>query len=208
MKKNQSERSNNNREVPKVNDEIVLSKEDKDNLFTTEIFPHINALHNFAYMHTQHREDAEDLVNETFYKAYNSINTFKQGTNAKAWLFTILRNHYINDFRKTAKKPKHIEIKDDSKLQDKVKDNSNNNRQSFDDNYHTLIGDEVLNALNSLKEKYKTIILLSDLEDFTYEEIAKIENIPLGTVRSRLHRSRMILKEKLSSYGRENGYTD
>ena len=187
-----------------------LSKEEKDLRFETELMPVIDPLYNFAYRLTLDEDDANDLVQETYLKAYRFFDYFEQGTNAKAWLFRILKNSFINDFRKKSKQPAKVDYSEiegyynseDVDAESEGGTTSDMRTQSVQD----LIGDEVASALNSLPVDFRTVIILCDLEGFTYEEMAKILDIPIGTVRSRLHRARNFLKEKLEKYAKTMGY--
>lgn len=182
------------------------SPELKDKIFHEEFMPHIDALYNFAYHLTYDEENANDLVQETYMKAFRFIDSYDAGTNAKAWLFKILKNAFINEYRKKSKKPTKVDYEDFIGYQD----NEENSRVEYVDLRHEIfsgmIGDEVTKALNSLPVDFRTVILLCDVENFSYEEIAKITDIPIGTVRSRLHRARNMLKEKLKSYAKTMGY--
>lgn len=179
-----------------------------DATFENELLPHINALTTFAFHLTYNEEDARDLVQETFLKAYKSIESYSEGTNSKAWLFKILKNAYINEYRKKSKRPTEVDFEDFLSYLEKD-DLSNVGAQDFRmDMYQNLIGDEVTIAINSLPVDFKTVILLCDIEGFTYEEISKITDIPIGTVRSRLHRGRRMLREKLKKYAAKLGYKD
>lgn len=171
-----------------------------------ELLVHIDALNTFAYHLTYNESDANDLVQDTYLKAIKAINSFQTGTNAKAWLFKIMKNSFINDFRKKSRRPKIVDIDEQLNIQnlEKVINNYTSGIYSLDE----IVGDEILLALNSLAIEYKTIILLSDVEGFSYEEISKIIDKPMGTVRSRLFRARNLLKEKLSSYAKTFGYKD
>jgi RNA polymerase sigma factor (sigma-70 family) len=179
----------------------------KDQLFEKEFLPYADALYNFAYRLTYEQNDAHDLVQETFLKAYRFFHSFEQGTNAKAWLFRILKNTFINEFRKKSKEPTKIdynEIESYVNTQESHLPSTTDSIRTESNQY--LIGDEVANALNSLAIDFRTIIILSDLEGFKYDEMAKILDVPIGTVRSRLHRARHLIKEKLQSYAKQRGY--
>ncbi|HQW11473.1 MAG TPA: sigma-70 family RNA polymerase sigma factor [Saprospiraceae bacterium] len=180
----------------------------KNEIFEKELLPHINALTTFAYHLTYNDEDARDLVQETFLKAYKSISGYTQGTNSKAWLFKILKNAYINDYRKKVKRPTEVDFEDFLKYLESSDQSASGPSDLRTDMYQNLIGDEVTVAINSLPMDFKTVILLCDVEGFTYEEISKITDIPIGTVRSRLHRGRKMLKEKLRKYAATLGYKD
>lgn len=176
--------------------------------FEKEFLPHADALYNFAYRLTHDVDDANDLVQEAFMKAYRFINSYEKGTNAKAWLFRILKNGFINDYRKKSKQPSKVDYNEvesyyNSDDDDSVQSTHDMRVESTKDK----MGDEVAMALSSLEIEFRTIIILSDLEGFKYEEMAKILDIPIGTVRSRLHRARGLLKEKLEEYAKKMGFT-
>ena len=179
---------------------------DKEQLFEDELLPHADALYNFAYHLTYNEEDANDLVQDTFMKAFRFINSFDSGTNAKAWLFKILKNGFINEYRRKKKEPSKVDYEDIIAYQDADEDKGGVAYDLREDIFDGMMGDEITIALNSLPIDFKTVILLCDIEGFTYEEIAKIIDIPIGTVRSRLHRARNMLKESLKEYAEKMGY--
>lgn len=185
-----------------------LTNREKEDIFERELLPNIDALHTFAYHLTFHEDDAKDLVQETFLKAYRALDSYKPGTNAKAWLFKILKNAYINQYRKKVRRPAQVDYEDYIGYQDREDQASVDFMDLREELFDNLIGDEVTSAVNSLPVDFRAVILLCDVEDFTYEEIAKIIDIPIGTVRSRLYRARNMLKEKLASYARRMGYED
>lgn len=170
--------------------------------------PHINSMYNFAYRLTLDEDDAKDLVQDTFLKSYRFIDSFQQGTNAKAWLFRILKNSFINDYRKKSKEPAKVDYQEVEGYynSDDVDEVITTDLRA--ETLQDMIGDEISNALNALDVDFRTVIILCDLEGFKYDEMAKILDIPIGTVRSRLHRARNLLKEKLSEYARKMGYKD
>jgi len=168
--------------------------------------PHADALYNFAYHLTYNEADANDLVQETFMKAFRFLNSYDSGTNAKAWLFKILKNGFINEYRKKKKEPNKIDYEDVLVFQDSDEDNSAAVYDLREDVFDGMLGDEITIALNKLPIDFKTVILLCDIEGFSYEEIAKIIDIPIGTVRSRLHRARNMLKDSLRNYAIEMGF--
>jgi RNA polymerase sigma factor (sigma-70 family) len=190
-----------------------LSKAEKDRRFEAELMPVIDALYNFAFRLTLDEDDANDLVQETYLKAYRFFDYFEQGTNAKAWLFRILKNSFINDFRRKSKQPAKVDYSEiegyyNSEEVESDADAGGSTTDMRAQVTQELIGDEVARALNSLPIDFRTVIILCDLEGFTYEEMAKILDIPIGTVRSRLHRARQSLKDKLGRYARSMGYGD
>jgi RNA polymerase sigma factor (sigma-70 family) len=176
--------------------------------FEKDLLPHVNALHTFAYHLSYNEEDARDLVQETYLKAYRAIDSYDEGTNAKAWLFKILKNNYINLYRKKSKAPRKVDYEDFVGQHEKEESKLSNRVDLRQEIYQDLMGDEVTIAINTLPVDFRTVILLCDIEGFTYEEIAKIIDVPIGTVRSRLHRARNLLKEKLKFYAEKLGYKD
>lgn len=183
-----------------------LSKVERDALFEKEFMPLIDSLYNFAYRLTLDEDDANDLVQETYLKAYRFFDSYEQGTNAKAWLFRILKNSFINEFRKKSKEPSKIDYNEVETFYNSEDVDESITADLRVESIQEMIGDEVANALNSLAVDFRTIIILCDLEGFTYEEMSKILDIPIGTVRSRLHRARNLLKEKLKNYAISMGY--
>ena len=178
----------------------------KEQIFEKEFLPHIDSMYNFAYRITFDEDDAKDLVQETYLKAYRFIDSFQEGTNAKAWLFRILKNSFINEFRKKSKEPAKVDYQEVETFYNSEDVDEAITSDLRVEAVQEMIGDEVSNALNSLAVDFRTVIILCDLEGFTYEEMAKILDIPIGTVRSRLHRARNLLKEKLKSYAVSMGY--
>ncbi|WP_421878320.1 sigma-70 family RNA polymerase sigma factor [Marinoscillum sp.] len=179
---------------------------ERKTIFDNEFLPHLDAMYNFAYRLTFDQDDAKDLVQDTFMKAYRFINSFEKGTNAKAWLYRILKNSFINDFRKKSKEPGKVDYQEVENFYNSDNVDESKTVDLRIDTVKDMMGDEVTNALNALAVDFRTVIILCDLEGFTYEEMAKILDIPIGTVRSRLHRARNLLKEKLKSYAESMGY--
>jgi RNA polymerase sigma-70 factor (ECF subfamily) len=183
-----------------------LTKLEKDKIFNGELIPQADALYNFAYSLVFEEARAQDLVQEAYLKAYRFIHSFEPGSNAKAWLFQILKNAFINEYRKKSRQPQKVDFED-------FKDKNQLEKQSISidieqDVYTHMIGDEITSALNSLPVDFRVAIILSDIEGFTYEEIAKITDIPIGTVRSRLFRARNLMKEQLREYAKEKGFKE
>ncbi len=179
----------------------------KHDIFNREFMPHINSMYNFAFRLTMDEDDANDLVQDTYLKAFRFISSFEQGTNAKAWLFRILKNSFINDYRKRSKEPSKVdyqEVETTYNSEDAAEYEHTTDLRA--ETVQDMIGDEVANALNALPVDFRTVIILCDIEGFTYEEMAKILDIPIGTVRSRLHRARNLLKDSLKKYAATMGY--
>ncbi|MBX7125151.1 MAG: sigma-70 family RNA polymerase sigma factor [Cyclobacteriaceae bacterium] len=182
------------------------SDAEKGEIFNQEFLPHIRSMYNFAHRLTLDEDDAKDLVQDTYLKAYRFIESFQKGTNAKAWLFRILKNSFINDYRKKIKEPSKVDYQEVESYYNSDEVDRQITPDLRVDALKDMIGDEISNALNALDVDFRTVIILCDLEGFKYEEMAKILDIPIGTVRSRLHRARNLLKEKLSEYAKEMGY--
>ncbi len=178
-----------------------------ERIFEEEFLPQIDALYTFAYHLTYNEEDANDLVQETYMKAFRFIDKYNEGTNAKAWLFKILKNAFINQYRRKSKQPTKVDYEDITSYQEVEEDASISGYADLrEEMFQTMMGDEVTNAINALPVDFRVVILLCDIEGFTYEEISKILDIPIGTVRSRLHRARNMLKDKLREYAQSLGY--
>ncbi len=172
----------------------------EDKKFEELFLPFVESLFSFSYHLTRQEEDAQDLVQETLLKAFKSINTFQREANPKAWLFSILKNSYINAYRK--KKRQAVEVAFEEKKE--KSDITDLRKEIFD----PLFDDEVTRAIYQLSDTYRLILLLSDLEGFSYEEIAEILKLPMGTVRSRLFRARKMLRENLKKYALSKGIKD
>ena len=185
-----------------------MAKTKSKQIFEKELFPHMEALKTFAYHLTYNEEDADDLVQETYLKAHKFIENYDAGTNAKAWLFKILKNAYINDYRKKVRRPTKVDLDDLISIRDGENPNSHTFHDLRQEIFDNTMGDEVTMAMNSLPIEFRTVILLCDIENFSYDEIAKILELPIGTVRSRLFRARNMLKEKLKQYAINMGYKD
>lgn len=182
------------------------TEKEKGEVFNNEFLPHIKSMYNFGFRLTLDSDDAKDLVQDTYLKAYRFIESFQKGTNAKAWLFRILKNSFINDYRKKSKEPNKVDYQEVETYYNSEEVDRQITPDLRVESLNNMIGDEISNALNSLEVDFKTVIILCDLEGFKYEEMAKILDIPIGTVRSRLHRARNLLKEKLSEYAKSMGY--
>ncbi|MGL4631984.1 MAG: sigma-70 family RNA polymerase sigma factor [Leadbetterella sp.] len=187
----------------------MYSDEEKHRIFNHEFMPHADAMYNFAFRLTNDEDDANDLLQDTFLKAFRFINSFQVGTNARAWLFRILKNSFINDYRKKSKEPTKVDYQEVETVYNSLEDAEHEGTTDLRiEAVQDMIGDEVASALNGLPIDFRTVIILCDIEGFTYEEMAKILDIPIGTVRSRLHRARNLLKDKLRSYAKYMGYKE
>ncbi len=174
--------------------------------FEKEAIPHMDALYNFALRMTGDSDEADDLVQETYLKAFRFFDKFERGTNCKAWLFRIMKNTFINSYRKSSKEPDKIDYEDVENFYENIKPSSVDSAHLEKEMYDNLLDDELSNAIASLPEDFRTVIILCDIEGFTYDEIADFVDVPVGTIRSRLHRARKMLFAKLYNYAADKGY--
>ena len=180
---------------------------EKHKLFEDEAFVHIDALFNIAMQMTRNVRDAEDLVQETYLKAFRFFDNFEVGTNCKAWLFCILRNTFINRYRKKKKLPDEVDYDLVAPFYESIKADGFNTHETPEHLFFTdILEDEVQEALNHLPDEFRITVILADLEGFSYKEIAAILNCPLGTVRSRLSRGRKQLQNRLFKYAKQRNY--
>lgn len=186
--------------------ELTKHEVKKQDDFNDEIIPHLDALYNFALRLTSDPNDSEDLVQDTVVKAYRFFGSYEKGTNAKAWLFRILKNSYINNYRKKSKKPQQVDYDEVSTFYETVRAERTDTSDLEDKMYRELMDDDITGALEQLPEDFRTVVLLCDVEGFTYEEIANMLDVPIGTIRSRLHRGRNLLKAQLMEYAQKRGF--
>lgn len=180
--------------------------------FMAEAAPHLDALYATAMRLTRNQGDAEDLVQEAMFKAYRYFDKYERGTNCKAWLFKIMTNTFINRYRRAQKRQEFLVDEDYRPLQERaVAEESNPLYQHFGDQdtmFHELFADEVKSALEQVPIDFRMVVLLADLQDFAYKEIAEIMDCPIGTVMSRLYRGRRMLRSHLEEYALEMGYIE
>ncbi len=186
---------------------LVKDERKKQQDFNEEIIPHMDVLYNFALRLTTDPIDAEDLVQDTIVKAYRFFSSYEKGTNAKAWLFRILKNSFINNYRKTSKRPQEVDYDEVESYYETVRAERTETSDLERLMFRELMDDDLSKALSRLPEDFRTVVLLCDVEGYTYEEIANMLDVPIGTIRSRLHRGRNLLKTELIDYARKRGYT-
>ncbi|MDQ3022591.1 MAG: sigma-70 family RNA polymerase sigma factor [Bacteroidota bacterium] len=174
--------------------------------FDAEAMPHMNLLHNYAYKITGNQLDADDLLQETFLRAFRFFDKFERGTNCKAWLFRIMKNLFINKYRKNQKEPGKVDYGEIENFFDNIRSDKMDSTDLQEKVFSNLLDDDLTIALNSLQDDFKTVVILCDLEGLSYEEIADFVQCPIGTVRSRLHRGRKMLQQKLYDYAKQRGY--
>jgi RNA polymerase sigma-70 factor (ECF subfamily) len=167
--------------------------------FTDVAMEFMPGLYSAALRMTRNRADAEDLVQETYLKAYRSFASFKEGTNLRAWLYRILTNTYINSYRAAQRRPEAADVEDveDLYLYKRLAGSggSEPGRSAEDEALERFTDDDVKAALEALPEAFRMAVLLADVEGFSYKEISEITEVPLGTVMSRIHRGRRALQK-------------
>jgi RNA polymerase sigma-70 factor (ECF subfamily) len=181
-------------------------RSDLESRFEAEALPLLSGMYSAALRLTRNPSDAEDLLQETFLRAYRGFHQFQEGTNLKAWLYRILMNTFINSYRKKQREPRTIsddEVEDwylYSRMADEGLEPSAETSV-----IESLPDEDVQEALQSLPEQFRVAVLLADVEGFSYKEIAEITDVPIGTVMSRLHRGRKALEKRLWDVVRERG---
>jgi len=176
--------------------------------FEALIQPHLKSLYSTALRMTHNQNDSEDLVQETMYKAFRAFDQYQRNTNFRAWAFRILVNTYITAYRKAIRQPTKISYDDleEFYLYKKLDESLSLQENSKEDFLENLFEDDVKNALENLPYQFRLVVLLCDVEGFSYNEIANIIDAPLGTVMSRLYRGRKLLQRYLWGYAKKRGY--
>ena len=174
--------------------------------FEAEALVHADSLYGAALRMTRNPADAEDLLQETYLKAFRAFDRFEAGTNLRAWLFRILTNTYISTYRSKQREPHLTDVDDveDLYLYRRLTA-SGLSRSAEDAALERLTAPEVLHALDELPEQFRLAVVLSDVEQFSYKEIAEITGVPIGTVMSRIHRGRKALQKALAPYAADEG---
>lgn len=176
--------------------------------FERDAFEFTNQLYAAALRYTKNPTDAEDLVQDTYAKAFVSFHQFEDGTNLKAWLYRILTTTFINNYRKDQRRPLQSnggEV-EDWQLYDAASHTSDQGRSAEDEVLDNIADVDIKSALAAMPEEFRMAVYLADVEGFSYKEIADIVGVPTGTVMSRLHRGRKLLRESLADYAKERGF--
>jgi len=171
--------------------------------FEATALAHMDSIYRFALCMAENENDAQDLVQDTYLKAYKFFDKFKEGTNCKAWLLTILKNTFINNIRHDRRHPQTVRLSEMEEHGIELSTDADTGDKVFGD----LFDDDVTAAMNSIPDVYRTVVLLADAEGLSYKEIADIVGCPIGTVMSRLNRGRRLLRKKLQNYAAQYGYT-
>lgn len=181
----------------------AATEAEKRQSFEREALVHLDSLYRVALRLTGNPSESDDLVQETMLKAYRAWHQFQQGTNAKGWLLTILRHAFINEYRRRRRHPETVDL-------DTIEPYSVFEELQDEDPQGTffdrIVDDEVLRAIDQLPEQFRETVVLSDVEGLSYEEIARMLDVPVGTVKSRLFRARRLLQQKLYAYAVGMGY--
>lgn len=183
------------------------SIQEKHKAFESDALQHLDSLYNSALKLTYNEEDAKDLVQETFLKAFRFFDQYEPGTSCKAWLYKILKNTFINKYRKKIRQPEQVDFDSVEPFVELIKDKNFQDSKSLDVGIlNSFLSDEINEALSRLSYDFRMVLLLSDIEGFSYKEIADILDCPIGTIRSRLSRGRKMMFKNLLKYAKKEGY--
>jgi RNA polymerase sigma-70 factor (ECF subfamily) len=205
--------------------EVALDQMSKDNLlpvvvdreketlaqrkarFENDALIFTSQLYGAALRYTKNSHDAQDLVQDTYAKAFTSFHQFEPGTNLKAWLYRILTTTFINNYRKDQRRPQISagEV-EDWQIADSASHTSDQGKSTEEEVLENIADKDVKDALSQIPEEFRIAVYLSDVEGFSYKEIAEITGVPTGTVMSRLHRGRKLLRTSLAAYAKERGF--
>lgn len=189
-------------------DLVLESATDRNARFERDAIVYMDKLYAAALRYTKNPEDARDLVQDTYLKAFNSFHQFEEGTNLRAWLYRVLTTTFINSYRKDQRRPQLASGElEDWQLARAQSHTSDLGKSAEAEALENLPDSDIKRALQEIPEEFRIAVYLADVEGFSYKEIANIVDIPAGTVMSRLHRGRKLLRVKLTDYAKELGYS-
>ena len=189
-------------------DLVLESATDRNDRFERDALVFMDQLYAAALRYTKNPEDARDLVQDTYLKAFNSFHQFEEGTNLRAWLYRVLTTNFINTYRKDQRRPQLTSGElEDWQLAQAQSHTSDLGKSAEVEALENLPDSDIKRALQEIPEEFRIAVYLADVEGFSYKEIADIVEVPAGTVMSRLHRGRKLLREKLADYAKELGYS-
>ena len=189
-------------------DLVLGSATDRNDRFERDALVFMDQLYSEALRYTKNPEDARDLVQDTYLKAFNSFHQFEEGTNLRAWLYRVLTTTFINTYRKDQRRPQLASGElEDWQLAEAQSHTSDLGKSAEVEALENLPDSDIKRALQEIPEEFRIAVYLADVEGFSYKEIADIVEVPAGTVMSRLHRGRKLLREKLADYAKELGYS-
>ena len=189
-------------------DLVLESATDRNDRFERDDLVFMDQLYAAALRYTKNPEDARDLVQDTYLKAFNSFHQFEEGTNLRAWLYRVLTTTFINTYRKDQRRPQLASGElEDWQLAEAQSHTSDLGKSAEVEALENLPDSDIKRALQEIPEEFRIAVYLADVEGFSYKEIADIVEVPAGTVMSRLHRGRKLLREKLADYAKELGYS-
>ncbi len=182
---------------------MATPPEDRRAAFEAEALPHLDTVYRVALRLSGEEAQADDLTQETMLKAFRSWHQYKSGTNVRAWLLTILRHTFINEYRKARRTGSTVDIGEIEEFHVFAEVQDADPEGTF---FNQIVDDEVLRAIDSLPDEFRETLVLSDVEQLSYAEIAEVTGVPIGTVKSRLFRARQALQQLLYDYAVEMGY--
>lgn len=182
---------------------MPAAPDDRRATFEAEALPHLDSVYRVALRLSGDRTRAEDLTQETMLRAFRAWDQYRQGTNARAWLLTILRHTFINEYRRTRNQPRPVDVSEVERYHVPSDAQEADPEGAF---FERIVDDEVLRAIDALPAEFREVVVLSDIEGLTYAEMAELVGVPIGTIKSRLYRGRRLLQQRLYNYAVEMGY--